>query len=102
MNNKTKAKLKRGEIPVGHFILEFGTPGIGRMAANAGCDYLIFDMEHSSFTQESIRLSILSAKAADITPVVRVPYSESFFMSRALDAGAEGVWFPGLRREIRL
>lgn len=56
MKNKTKAKLKRGEIPVGHFVLEFATPGIGQMAANAGCDYLIFDMEHSSFTQESIRL----------------------------------------------
>ncbi|MFC1714252.1 HpcH/HpaI aldolase/citrate lyase family protein [Candidatus Poribacteria bacterium] len=94
MKNRTKAKLKRGGIPVGHFVLEFATPGIGQMAANAGCDYLIFDMEHSSFTQESIRLSILSAKAADITPVVRVPYTEYFFMSRALDAGAEGIMVP--------
>lgn len=94
MKNKTKAKLKRGEIPVGHFILEFATPGIGQMAANAGCDFLIFDMEHSSLTQESIRLSILSARAADITPIVRVPHTEYFFMSRALDAGAEGIMVP--------
>lgn len=94
MKNKTKAKLKRGEIPVGHFVLEFSTPGIGQMAANAGCDYLILDMEHSSFSLETIRLGILSAKAAGITPIVRVPYSESFFMSRALDAGAEGIMVP--------
>ena len=94
MKNKTKAKLKRGEIAIGHFVLEFATPGIGQMAANAGCDYIIFDMEHSSLTEESIRLSILSSKAADVTPIVRVPYTEYFFMSRALDAGAEGIMVP--------
>lgn len=92
--NKTKAKLKRGEIALGHFVLEFDTPGIGQMVANAGCDFVLFDMEHSSLTQDSIRRSILSAKAAGITAVVRVPYTEYFFMARALDAGAEGVMIP--------
>jgi len=92
--NKTKAKLKRGEIAVGHFVLEFDTPGIGQMMANAGCEFAIFDMEHSNFTIESIRRSIISAKAADLTALVRVPYSEYFLMSRALDAGAEGLMIP--------
>ncbi len=94
MKNKTKAKLKGGEVAVGHFILEFDTPGIGQMAANAGCDFLIFDMEHSSLTQESIRRCVLSAKAAGVTPLVRVPYTEYFLMARALDAGAEGLMIP--------
>jgi 2-keto-3-deoxy-L-rhamnonate aldolase RhmA len=94
MENKTKAKLKRGEIAVGHFILEFDTPGVGQMIANAGCEFVIFDMEHSSLTQESIRWSVLSAKAAGITPLVRVPYTEYFLMSRPLDAGAEGLMIP--------
>lgn len=94
MKNKTKAKLKRGETTVGHFVLEFDTPGIGQMIANAGCGFVIFDMEHSSFTQDSIRRSILSAKAAGITALVRVPYSEYFLMSRPLDAGAEGLMIP--------
>jgi 2-keto-3-deoxy-L-rhamnonate aldolase RhmA len=92
--NKTKAKLKRGEVAVGHFVLEFDTPGIGQMIANAGCEFVIFDMEHSSFTLESIRRSIVSAKAAGLTALMRVPYTEYFFMSRALDAGAEGLMIP--------
>ena len=94
MENKTKTKLKRGEIAIGHFILEFATPGIGQMIANAGCDYVIFDMEHSSFTQEAIRQAILSAKAAGITPIVRAQDTEYFLMSRPLDAGAEGIMVP--------
>jgi 2-keto-3-deoxy-L-rhamnonate aldolase RhmA len=94
MENKTKAKLKKGEIVLGHFVLEFATPGIGHMIANAGCDFAIFDMEHSSFTQEMIRQAILSAKAAGITPIVRSPDTEYFLMSRPLDAGAEGIMVP--------
>jgi 2-keto-3-deoxy-L-rhamnonate aldolase RhmA len=94
MHNKTKAKLKRGKVAIGHFVMEFDTPGIGYMIANAGCDFAIFDMEHSSFTQESIHLSIISAKAADITPIVRAPYTEYFLMSRPLDAGAQGLMIP--------
>lgn len=94
MENKTKAKLKRGEIVIGHFILEFATPGIGQMIANAGYDYIIFDMEHSSFTQENIRQAILSSKAAGITPIVRVQDTEYFLMSRPLDAGAQGLMIP--------
>lgn len=94
MENKTKAKLKRGEIAIGHFILEFATPGIGQMIANAGYDYIIFDMEHSSFTQENIRQAILSSKAAGITPIVRVQDTEYFLMSRPLDAGAQGLMIP--------
>ena len=94
MKNKTKAKLNSGEIVVGHFVLEFDTPGIGQIMANAECDFAIFDMEHSSLTQESIRWSVLSAKAAGITPLVRVPYTEYFLMARALDAGAQGLMIP--------
>ena len=94
MENKTKAKLKRGEIAIGHFILEFATPGVGQMIANAGYDYIIFDMEHSSFTQESIRQAVLSSKVAGITPIVRVQDTEYFLMSRPLDAGAEGLMIP--------
>jgi len=94
MENKTKAKLKRGEIAIGHFVLEFATPGIGQMIANAGYDYIIFDMEHSSFTQENIRQAILSSKAAGITPIVRVQDTEYFLMSRPLDAGAQGLMIP--------
>ncbi|MBD3184141.1 aldolase [Candidatus Poribacteria bacterium] len=94
MKNKTKEKLRNGGFAIGHFVLEFATPGIGHILANAGCDYVIFDMEHSSLTQESIRLAILSARAAGITPVVRVPNKDYHLISRPLDAGAQGIMVP--------
>ena len=31
----------------GHFIVEFATPGIGHILKSAGCDFVLFDLEHS-------------------------------------------------------
>lgn len=33
----------------GHFIVEFATPGIGHILKSAGCDFVLFDLEHSGF-----------------------------------------------------
>jgi hypothetical protein len=40
-------------LKVGHFIVEFATPGIGYILRNAGCDFALFDTEHSGFGQET-------------------------------------------------
>ena len=33
----------------GHFVVEFATPGIGHILKSAGCDFVLFDLEHSGF-----------------------------------------------------
>ena len=44
-----KDMAKSREIKLGHFIVEFTTPGIGHILKQAGCDFALFDMEHSGF-----------------------------------------------------
>ena len=34
------------QLKLGHFIVEFATPGIGQILKAAGCDFALFDMEH--------------------------------------------------------
>ena len=34
---------------LGTFIVEFATPGIGHILKSAGCDFVLFDTEHSGF-----------------------------------------------------
>jgi 2-dehydro-3-deoxyglucarate aldolase/4-hydroxy-2-oxoheptanedioate aldolase len=34
------------QLKVGHFIVEFATPGIGQILKAAGCDFALFDCEH--------------------------------------------------------
>ena len=86
--------LASDTIPIGHLIFEFATPGIGYMVRNAGADYLIFDLEHSGFGYETAKLAVLSARAAELPIVVRVPSHDSKDLSRACDIGADGVMAP--------
>lgn len=89
-----KASLKRGEVLIGTFVLEFGGSAIATLLANAGADFIIADLEHSSFSIETVGRIIRDARGANLPCIVRVPVLERHFVSRVLDAGATGVMIP--------
>jgi 2-keto-3-deoxy-L-rhamnonate aldolase RhmA len=97
--NSVKQKLARGETSIGTMIFEFSTTGIGRIAAEAGAEFLVFDMEHTAWSIETIRGLIATARAADTIPMVRVPATQYHLMSRPLDAGAMGLMIPMVETE---
>lgn len=81
-------------LKVGHFIVEFATPGIGYIIKNAGCDFALFDTEHSGFHNETIKSALRYFEAADLPAIVRVPSKEYHHIARALDMGAKGLMAP--------
>ena len=89
-----KTSLKRGEVLVGTFVLEFGGSAIATLLASAGSDFIIADLEHSSFSIEAIARIIRDARGSNLPCIVRVPALERHFISRTLDAGATGVMIP--------
>ena len=50
-----KEMSRSRELKLGHFIVEFATPGIGQILKAAGCDFALFDTEHSGFGFETIK-----------------------------------------------
>jgi 2-keto-3-deoxy-L-rhamnonate aldolase RhmA len=88
----------------GHFIVEFATPGIGHILKSAGCDFVLFDLEHSGFGFETVKSAIRYFEAADLPVIVRVPSKEYHHIARAADMGAEGIMLPmvGSAAEARL
>ena len=54
--NPVRAKLRRGGIALGHMAFEFFTPGVSQMMANAGCEFCIFDTEHSGAGIETMEI----------------------------------------------
>jgi 2-dehydro-3-deoxyglucarate aldolase/4-hydroxy-2-oxoheptanedioate aldolase len=92
--NTVKAKLAAGQVPLGTMVFEFNTPGIARIIAEAGADFLMFDMEHTGWSVETIRTLLATARAATLVPLVRVPTTEYDFIARVLDAGALGIMVP--------
>lgn len=92
--NRVKETLKRGGVSLGTMVFEFDSTGIGRLAAEAGAEFVIYDMEHTGWSIETVRQLIATTRAADTVPLVRVPATEYHFIARTLDMGAMGIMMP--------
>jgi 2-keto-3-deoxy-L-rhamnonate aldolase RhmA len=73
ITNRVKQKLASGGVSIGTMVFEFATTGIARIVAQAGAEFVIFDMEHTGFSIETIRMLLATSRASDIVPMVRVP-----------------------------
>ena len=91
--NPVKRKLGEGGVSIGTFVFEFATTGIARLAAGAGAEFAVFDLEHTGWSLETARMLMATARAV-LVPLVRVPATEYHFIARALDLGAMGVMVP--------
>jgi 2-keto-3-deoxy-L-rhamnonate aldolase RhmA len=92
--NPVKRKLGEGGVSLGTFVMEFATTGVARIAAEAGVEFVVFDMEHTGWSMETIRMLLATARPTGFVPVVRVPATEYHFVARSLDMGAMGIMVP--------
>jgi 2-keto-3-deoxy-L-rhamnonate aldolase RhmA len=92
--NTVKHKVLGGSRSLGTFVLEFDTTGIGRLAAEAGAEFAVFDMEHTGWSVETIRGLVATTRASNMIPLVRIPATEYHFVARVLDMGAMGIMIP--------
>lgn len=94
MEEGLKAMIGTQPVKLGHFVVEFATPGIGHILKAAGCDYVLFDTEHSGFGYETIKNAVRWFEAARLPAIIRVPSREYHHIARAVDMGAEGLMVP--------
>ena len=92
--NRVKRALQSGGKSLGTMIFELPSTGIARIAAEAGAEFVIFDMEHTGWSIETIRGLIATSRAANTVPMVRVPATEYNLIARPLDVGAMGIMVP--------
>jgi 2-dehydro-3-deoxyglucarate aldolase/4-hydroxy-2-oxoheptanedioate aldolase len=92
--NRVKRALQGGGTSLGTMVFEFPSTGIARIAAEAGADFVIYDMEHTGWSIETIRGLIATSRAANTVPMVRVPATEYNLIARPLDVGAMGIMVP--------
>ena len=89
-----RKKVLAGECVYGTMIRLARDPGAPAVYKAAGYDFVFIDMEHGSYSMETVADLIRGAKSVGIGTVIRVPRLQTFFISRVLDAGAEGIMVP--------
>jgi 2-dehydro-3-deoxyglucarate aldolase/4-hydroxy-2-oxoheptanedioate aldolase len=92
--NRVKRALAAGDASIGTMVFEFSSTGIGRIIEQAGAEFVVYDMEHSGWSIETIRTLMATTRAADVVPMVRVPATQYHLLSRPLDVGAMGLMVP--------
>jgi 2-keto-3-deoxy-L-rhamnonate aldolase RhmA len=92
-----KAAWQEGKITVGTWVFELNTPGIARLLASAGVDFIVFDQEHSGFGIETIRGLLAQTRPMNLAALVRPPANEYHLIATVLDAGASGVIVPNVK-----
>jgi len=91
--NKTKAKLRDGEIAVGCAAM-FVHPAVVEYVGRGGFDWVLFDGEHGPVSPESLEIGVLAAENVGLTPLARVPANRPEFILRFMDTGLAGVLVP--------
>ena len=76
---------------------ELGGRGSLEALGNTGLDYVIIDLEHGPFSDESAADYILAAENCGIEPYVRIRGTQRPYVLRMLDVGARGLIVPYIR-----
>ena len=92
-DNPVKRRLAEGGTAHGTMMFEFLSPGLPAILANAGCDFVFYDMEHSGFSIEQLKTQLALCRGLGIVPLVRPPGKSYSYTARLLDIGAMGFLF---------
>jgi len=91
--NEMKARLQSGKPALGCSIM-IPSPQMVEMAAHAGFDWVLIDMEHGTIGLETAELMCMAAEARGISAVVRPRNNASAEITSVMDRGAAGVQVP--------
>lgn len=64
------------------------------LAAQAGLDWLMIDMEHGMGSWEQVLQQLLAVSGHSITPIIRLPFLRPEYFKKAFDMGGMGVMVP--------
>jgi 2-keto-3-deoxy-L-rhamnonate aldolase RhmA len=92
--NPVRNKLLAGGASFGFMAFELFTPGLFAIAAQAGAEYIVLDMEHSGAGPETMKDQFAFARSTGVMPFVRVPGLAHHLIAPMLDAGAMGIMVP--------
>ena len=94
MNRKRFLKKLKDGIPQIGIFIQSNEPAIVEVAALAGFDFVVLDIEHGGVYYNCVENMCRAAQAADIDMIVRIPFITPNNVFRPLDSGATAIQAP--------
>lgn len=91
--NPVTDKLRSGQPSVGSW-LSLCSPAAAENMARIGWDWLVIDVEHSPVGFDTMVNCFRAAQLGGAVPMARVPWNDTIWIQRTLDAGALGLVVP--------
>jgi 4-hydroxy-2-oxoheptanedioate aldolase len=91
--NPVTDKLRSGKPSVGTW-LSLCSPVSAELMAQVGWDWLVVDVEHSPVGFDTMVNCFRAAQLGGAVPMARVPWNDTIWVQRTLDAGALGLVVP--------
>jgi len=88
-----KRKLKDNQLTIGSWIT-IGNTSIAEILANAGYDWLVVDLEHTTISLEQAGELIRTIELSGVSSLVRLTSNDQNQIKRVMDAGAQGIVVP--------
>jgi 2-dehydro-3-deoxyglucarate aldolase len=80
-------------VPVGTWVMS-ASPIVAEAIGTAGFDWAVLDMEHTPLDLMDLVHLLQAVGNTTMAPVVRVPWNDTPYVKRVLDAGAPTLLFP--------
>lgn len=96
--NPVTDKLRSGQPAVGSW-LNLCSPVAAESMAQIGWDWLVVDAEHGSVGFETMVNCFRAIQLGGAVPMARVPWNDTIWIQRTLDAGALGLVVPMVNTE---
>lgn len=93
--NRVRRQMLSGSVLAGGW-LSLGSSIAAEIAAGAGFDWLLFDLEHGTSEFSDLLHQLQAIQAYPVAGIVRVPSIEASVFKRVLDLGAQGVMIPNV------
>ena len=93
IKNNLKEKLKSGKMCLGSWVT-IGNPDVVEILKNFEFDWLLFDMEHSYMSIETVKTMLQALGDGPATPLARIGANDQLLTKRVLDSGAQGILVP--------
>ncbi len=93
---ETRSKAERlfGRLPASGCWLDLPSPEVAEIAARAGADFAVVDLEHGPASVETAGRMIAALRAGGAAAIARPPERSEPWIKRLLDSGADGVLIP--------